>query len=357
MIAAPAASAQAVLRTRAHAQERSALQQRLHALDRLLTAFADLWKPQPYKDCFPAWCNTFPALAAEVSALEGSDVADLAGSDSALIALVARHLPDVAVLKELTCFEAAAVIPRPPMSRHFDWEVPGRKLAQIGAFAAAVGAPRAPVLEWCSGKGHLGRLFALAHECDVVSLELDADLCEHGRRLAQRARAARQSFVAANARADDSAGLVAGRHALALHACGDLHLGLMHGAVRHGAVALDIAPCCYHKTESDRFVSLSGEGNLVLSRDDLRLAASNVVTASPRVRALRRREAMFKLGHANLFRAERLSLVRLAFRRALEAWLVLDRARFLEQRGFRVDVSVFCPPTLTPRNLLISARR
>lgn len=356
MIGAPVTSPRAAVSVPAYSGG-SALQQRLHALDSLLNVFADLWKPQPYKDCFPAWCETLPALAAEVSALTDKEVADLAGKDSALIELVARHLPDVAVLQALTHFEAAAITSRQPMSPHFDWEVPGRKRAQIGAFAQAVGAARGPVLEWCAGKGHLGRLFALADKCDVFSLELDPRLCEQGRRLAQRARAAHQRFVAADVRTDDSAGLVAGRHALALHACGDLHLGLMRAAAGHGALALNIAPCCYHKTESDLLVSLSGEGSLVLSRDDLRLAASNVVTASPRERALRRREAMSKFGHTNLLRAERLSLVRFAFRRALEAWLVLDRARFLEQRGFVVEVSVFCPPTLTPRNLLISARR
>jgi hypothetical protein len=39
----------------------------------------------------------------------------------------------------------------------------------------------------------------------------------------------------------------------------------------------------------------------------------------------------------------------------LELWLAFDRARFLEQRGYRVRLSTFCPRTLTPRNLLIAA--
>ena len=53
----------------------------------------------------------------------------------------------------------------------------------------------------------------------------------------------------------------------------------------------------------------------------------------------------------------RLSVVRHAFRRALEVWLVLDLAVHLESRGYRVDVGQFCERALTPRNLLISARR
>ena len=53
----------------------------------------------------------------------------------------------------------------------------------------------------------------------------------------------------------------------------------------------------------------------------------------------------------------RLSVLRHAFRRALEVWLVLDLAVHLESQGYRVDVGQFCERALTPRNLLISARR
>ena len=53
----------------------------------------------------------------------------------------------------------------------------------------------------------------------------------------------------------------------------------------------------------------------------------------------------------------RLSIARHAFRRALEIWLVLDLACYLEKRGYAVDLGVFCRRELTPRNLLISARR
>jgi hypothetical protein len=36
---------------------------------------------------------------------------------------------------------------------------------------------------------------------------------------------------------------------------------------------------------------------------------------------------------------------------------VLDLACYLERRGYAVDLGVFCRRELTPRNLLISARR
>ena len=52
-----------------------------------------------------------------------------------------------------------------------------------------------------------------------------------------------------------------------------------------------------------------------------------------------------------------LDIVRHQFRRLLELWLVLDRAEFLVENGFRVAVGEFCPRRLTPRNLLIQAVR
>ena len=50
-------------------------------------------------------------------------------------------------------------------------------------------------------------------------------------------------------------------------------------------------------------------------------------------------------------------LVRMAFRRPLELWLVLDRALKLEEADYKVELSEFCPPSLTPRNILIAAQK
>ena len=52
---------------------------------------------------------------------------------------------------------------------------------------------------------------------------------------------------------------------------------------------------------------------------------------------------------------DRIELVRHAFRRAIELWLVLDRVLFLQQHGYQVTLSEFCAKTITPRNVLIQA--
>jgi len=36
---------------------------------------------------------------------------------------------------------------------------------------------------------------------------------------------------------------------------------------------------------------------------------------------------------------------------------VLDRALFLADQGYKVEVGSFCEPTLTPRNLMVLAER
>jgi hypothetical protein len=53
----------------------------------------------------------------------------------------------------------------------------------------------------------------------------------------------------------------------------------------------------------------------------------------------------------------RLSIPRHACRRALELWLVLDLAEYLEACGYAPSLTTFCDRQLTPRNLLLTARR
>ncbi|MGQ7247074.1 methyltransferase [Halomonas sp. V046] len=60
-------------------------------------------------------------------------------------------------------------------------------------------------------------------------------------------------------------------------------------------------------------------------------------------------------GWSRLARVNRLELVRHLFRRPLELWLVLDRALWLEEAGFTVELVQFCERRLTPRNLVLKA--
>lgn len=384
----------------------------LTCLDELLRRWEGLWRPAPFHQTRPDWCDRLPALAAQLLALDEEQTEALADAPAALLELLISHVPELAGLGELTR------LPRLEGQAGFAdgrlaWGVPGRKLAQIQAFAAAVGEPRTPVLEWCAGKGHLGRLLAGHWAVPVASLEIDVHLCADGAALARRAGVI-QSFLSGDALDPAAAACLTGRHAVALHACGDLHLALLRGAVERGAPALDLAPCCYYRTAAPEYRPFNPEAGLRLNRDELHLPVTETVTAGARERRLRDRHMAWKLGFLGLretlagtagkatfkpvpaawlglefsdfirhlarreglalpggldlaeFEARgwqrrhevaRLGLVRLAFRRALEVWLALDRALYLERAGYTVTLGEFCDRALTPRNLLISARR
>ena len=52
-------------------------------------------------------------------------------------------------------------------------------------------------------------------------------------------------------------------------------------------------------------------------------------------------------------RIARLELVRKAYRRPLEVWLVADLAMYLEERGYSVEIKTLCKKEVTPRNMVL----
>ncbi len=389
------------------------LAQRFRQLDTFLADHAWLWRPQPFKEARPSWCKRLPALCEALLALSDEELARLTDDGAALSTLLAKHLPSLAELDELSRLPLRDVTKLKDLGPHFANGIPGRKWQQVTAFAAVVGKAQAPLLEWCGGKGHLGRLLAAQWFQPVVTLEHNAVLCDEGQALARRANI-EQVFQFDDALAPSASDAVAGRHAVALHACGELHRILARHAVEEQAPAFDIAPCCYHLLSKPHYQPFNVNAQLQLARDDLRLAVTETVTAVGREVRLRDREMAWKLGFDLLRRRSgtdheyrpikpidkrwlkrdfagfcrvlaeregedfppavdwaaaetagwqrqretmRLSLARHAFRRALELWLVLDLATFVEQQGYAVEVGSFCARELTPRNILISARR
>ncbi len=389
------------------------LAQRFQQLEALLVEYAWLWRPSPFKESRPAWCDRLPELRARLLALADDELVLLNEESSALNRFLAESLPALKTLNELTHLPTCEPTLLADLGPHFANGVPGRKWQQVTAFASAIGELRIPLVEWCGGKGHLGRLLAAQWRQPVLTLEHDVALCAQGEQLARRARV-EQEFSLNDALAPSAANALAGRHAVALHACGELHRTLVRRAVDVRAPALDIAPCCYHLLNEGDYRAFNEQSRLQLSRDELRVAVTETVTAVGREVRLRDREMAWKLGFDWLRReldaddryrpikpidkswlkqdfagfcrllAEReglhlppapdwpaaeaagwrrqretmrLSLPRHAFRRAIELWLVLDLATFIESHGYRVKVGSFCARGLTPRNILISARR
>ncbi len=383
----------------------------LLALEALLRAQRPLWQAQPFKQQRPEWCAQHPRLSSALLALDDGQLARLEQDEQALWGWLAEHLPALQQLAELCRIPDTSPRTLDHPGPHFANHIPGRKWQQITAFAAALSPSQQPLLEWCGGKGHLGRLLAWQYHQPVLTLEHSGSLCEQGQLLAQRS-GVRQRFLQVDVLDAQGSAMLHGHHVVALHACGELHRHLLRAAVAEQAEAIDLAPCCYHHLQQGDYQPLSQSASLSLPRDALRLAVTGAATAAARELRLRDREMAWKLGYLQLLQQQgegyrplrpidkawlrldfsgfcqqlaaregdtlptgpdwaaleqlgwqrqgetmRLSLVRQGLRRAIELYLVLDMACYLEEQGYRVSLGIFCATALSPRNLLLSARR
>lgn len=386
---------------------------RFAALDAFLIEHQGLWRPRPFTHLHLPWENQHPELA---QWLRQRSLADAENSHNR-----PHELPAPAPFPQLAAqaLQLSAVDKLPtqalaPARHRLNVDVPGRKWQQIEAFGAALNFAQKPThwLDWCAGKGHLGRRLLHADQ-QLTCLEYDPALIASGQALSDH-----HSLPASHRLQDVMADVtISPEHTpVALHACGDLHVRLLQLASAAGCKQLALAPCCYNRINADSYQPLSGAGRaspLKLSIDDLGLPLSETVTAGNRVRQQRDTSMARRLGFDQLQRHVRgldeylptpslpaswldkpfaeycqelaslkglsageqdwaaleahgwrrlayvrnLELLRGLFRRPLEMWLVLDRALFLVEQGYKVEIGSFCEPALTPRNVMVLAER
>ncbi|MBV6290089.1 methyltransferase [Pseudomonas aegrilactucae] len=386
---------------------------RFQALDSFLLEHQGMWRPRPFTQLTMAWERELPELSQWLRqrTLQDAEAPDAPGAPAPYpqLAAQAAHLSAVG---ELSTIELA------PASARLNVDVPGRKWQQIEAFAShlAFARPATHWLDWCAGKGHLGRRL-LGPTQQLTCLEHDPALVLAGEQLSQHHHLPAEHRLQDVMSSDADAQLTHQHTPVALHACGDLHVRLMQLASAKGCRQLAIAPCCYNRTRGPLYQALSSAAQasaLSLSIDDLGLPLSETVTAGQRVRrqrdesmarrlgfdllqrqlrqcddylptpslpsswlskpfadycrdlaALKDLEvasahdwaALEQAGWARLAQVRNLERLRNLFRRPLELWLVLDRALYLGEQGFDVRLGSFCPYPLTPRNLMLLAER
>ncbi len=386
---------------------------RFQALDAFLIEHQGLWRPRPFTHLQLPWETEHRALSqwlrqrslddAEASHNHPHDLPAPAPFPQ-LAALALR----VGTVDKLPTHALA------PAGHRLNVDVPGRKWQQIEAFGAALNFAVTPNhwLDWCAGKGHLGRRLLQPGQ-QLTCLEYDPALIASGKALSDH-----HGLPVTHRLQDVMAEVtINSEHTpVALHACGDLHVRMLQLASAAGCKQLALAPCCYNRINADRYQALSATGRasaLQLSIDDLGLPLSETVTAGNRVRQQRDTSMARRLGFDRLQRQLRgcddylptpslpakwldksfaeycrelarlkglstddqdwltleahgwrrlaevrnLELVRGLFRRPLELWLVLDRALFLMEQGYNVELGSFCEPSLTPRNLMVLAQR
>lgn len=386
---------------------------RFQALDAFLIEHQGLWRPRPFTQLQLPWETEHPELSRW---LRQRSLAEAEASHNQ-----PHDLPAPAPFPQLAAraLRLGAVDKLPthtlePARHRLNVDVPGRKWQQIEAFGAALTFAQTPAhwLDWCAGKGHLGRRLLQPGQ-QLTCLEYDPALIASGQALSDR-----HDLHATHHLQDVMADVaIQPEHTpVALHACGDLHVRLLQLASAAGCKQLAMAPCCYNRITADRYQAVSAAGRaslLQLSIDDLGLPLSETVTAGNRVRQQRDTSMARRLGFDQLQRQVRgcddylptpslpaswldksfadycqelaslkglstgdqdwqaleahgwqrlaevrnLELVRGLFRRPLELWLVLDRALFMVEQGYNVEVGSFCEPSLTPRNLMVLAER
>lgn len=398
---------------------REALEARLEALTDLLFRAEPLWRARPFEALPLVWEDDHAPLSAWLRALPRARVEAL-HADPAGLREAPEPLPgllsEVTRLTDIGPLPAVALAELPdPVAR-----VTGRKLVQVRAFVAAAegGLPEGVELlvDWCCGKGHLGRALSAARGVVALGLERDAELCRTGRDLAASTDA-RCAFLPVDVLDPSRWPAVPPLRTavVALHACGALTDAAMTFALEGHARAVLLAPCCFHFVPGEApFVPRSAAGRaagLTWDAATLRLPTLEEVVAPPAIRLRRRQEAAWRLGldlllreasgadtytslppvprgwHHGDFRAfaegmarahdlrlpaawdparaeaagharehlvAALSLVRSQLRRPFELWLVLDRALRLADEGWDVQVGAFCDRGATPRNLAIA---
>jgi len=401
-----------------HVLTGEALLARFTALDAFLLEHQTLWKPRPFTHLSLAWETSHPELS---SWLRGRSLEDAERAHNRPADLVDAPEPFASLAKLSAQLSAVGELPKHVLEtagHRLNVDVPGRKWQQIEAFASRLSFAAQPThwLDWCSGKGHLGRRL-LGEGQQLTCVEYDPALVASGQALSQRhhlnALHIEQDVLAADA----CTVLNAAHTPVALHACGDLHVRLMQLASEAGCQQIAIAPCCYNRTVHSEYQALSSNGLrtfLRLSLEDLALPMSETVTAGARVRRQRdtsmARRLAFDLlqrqlrgvdeylptpslpsawldkpfadycrdlaalkdlstagstdwqkleaaGWQRLAEVRNLELLRGLFRRPLELWLNLDLALFLVEQGYAVRLGTFCETPLTPRNLLLLAER
>jgi len=388
------------------------LAQQFAALDTLLFSTRQYWQCTAFDyDAIP-----WPELSSLLWALDDQQVSELDSDQNALYAYFAKAIKGLDELKSL-CELPTTQQTRDEFPFWISNGIKGRKFEQLQDFVAAISQQKSqyPVLEWCAGKGHLGRMLAFNGAPSIHSIELQAHLCEQGQHSANQQQLSMQ-FSQANVLTDDvTEYFKVQQHAVALHACGRLHQTFMQQASNAKTQQISFSPCCYHLFTDNDYQAMSEPAKqslLALTHRDLKLALQETVTAPSRVDKVRKTEVEWRLGFDALRKSvtaeqhyvsvpsvnkaifsdsfksfclwaaekkslslpedidyheflaigkqrkrvtERVELVRHVFRRAIEVWLVLDRALYLQQQGYQVTVSTFCEKQLTPRNILIQA--
>lgn len=391
--------------------------ERFAQLNLLLAEYRDIWEHSAFQHHKLCWQDTRQELYQALITLDEHQLCQLESNAAALQTFISNYLPGYEAFSPLTALPQAQNNLR--CGKFLDVGIPGRKWQQVTAFLAASDiesvSPETELVDWCAGKSHLGRTAAILTGASLLAIEHDPALCREGLALTKK-RGVNARYECADVLKSDF-DFHAQHQVLALHACGDLHRRLLINWKNSDSRQLRLSPCCYEKWLQGDYQPLSrtvSENGIRLTKDNVRLAMQETVTASKREQMMQQQlqtaRLTFDLMQRDLRgidvylptpslplsaanwplkkvlqvfadkqdlplpedinaveyfqraaeryqRIRRLQLAAQGFRRALELWLVCDLALFLEEDGAEVSLQMFCERDLSPRNIQLSARK
>jgi hypothetical protein len=385
------------------------LEKNTNEIGHLLEQYQDFWSGRPFGQEKLSWEDKFPELSQFLRSWSPEDVEKferhphLHPRTPLLLKEIFQHGSSLTELPIL--YDSKFSLP-PKLSYH----IKERKWSQITHLLSMMNPPYSGFVDWCCGKGHLGRTLSQVFDVPLRGLDIDPALIEQAQHLSKLQK--EQCFTTCDLLQRQHVPQMEGTM-VALHSCGDLLDCAMNVMVEQNMEQGIFVSCCYHRIKSSYWnhkSNLCSQHKLRLTTFDLRIPSTFEYSASAKIRVRRRREMEYRVGFDLLLRdvlgnktyqqissvpdkwkdgsfeefvkklSERegvsiedgrdlnaylrkgkeklcqirgLGSLRSLFSRLIELWIVGDRALWLQEQGRDVHVGIFAPEEVTPRNLVI----
>lgn len=364
---------------------------------------------RPFWEETLAWEEKYPELSACLRSWSSEEVETFERCPH-------LHPRSPSALKDM--FERAGTLTELPilynentcLAPKLSYNIKGRKWAQITHLISVMNQSHHGFVDWCCGKGHLGRTLSRVLDVPLLGLDIDKELIAQARELSTSL--SHHQFTQCNVLQEveipDLHGTI-----VALHSCGDLLDRAIKTMLDQKIQQGIFVSCCYHRIQSLHWIPKSqkcAKQHVKLDRFELRIPSTFEYSASAKIRNRRRREMLYRVGFDLLLRdilgnqnyqkidsvpdkwkdlsfeefvqyiskreciliprqtnlnqyLERgqhklnqvrgLGSLRSLFSRLIELLVVGDRALWLQEQGRDTVVGIFAPEEVTPRNAVI----